>query len=99
MTLVSEATTIDAAATEPGHPFWTTTLGYLVGLAARMAVLLGLYVLSIGPMYWKWYESKFISDSPWVALFYEPLWLLSHRFEWFGDWLDYYVALWGEWRL
>ena len=67
---------------------------YLAALACRMTLLFGLYVLSIGPMYWRWYSSKFITSSPYVAAFYEPLWILCHRFPLLGDWVDFYVTLW-----
>ena len=40
-------------------------------------VLFVLYVLSIGPMFWTWYESKYLNANPWVALFYEPLLFLT----------------------
>lgn len=64
-----------------------------------MSLLFGLYVLSIGPLYWRWYSAKFVNGSQYVAAFYEPLWALAHAVPWFGDWLDFYVQLWGEWRL
>ena len=73
--------------------------GYLVGLASRMIVLFGFYVLSIGPMYWQWYSAKFVNGSPYVAAFYEPLWALSHWVPWFGEWLDFYVQLWTNWGI
>ncbi|MEZ6067670.1 MAG: hypothetical protein R3B90_18610 [Planctomycetaceae bacterium] len=77
---------------------WGSVADYLIGLTARMTVLFGLYVLSIGPMYWKWYSSKFVDDSPWIAAFYEPLWKLSHYVPWLGGWIDFYVTLWDGWQ-
>ena len=40
-----------------------------------MAVLLTLYVLSIGPMWWAWYSGMYVSTGSnyWVIAFYEPL--------------------------
>lgn len=77
------------------------TLGnYLVGLSARMAVLFGLYVLSIGPMFWMWHSGKFGNGYRIVAAFYEPLFRLAniddplHIGETIGEWLNYYIGLW-----
>lgn len=77
-------------------PCWVRSAA---GFGQRMTVLFGLYVLSIGPMYWRWYSSEFVNGSPYVRAFYRPLWLLARRFPWFGEWLDFYVQMWGEWRL
>lgn len=74
-------------------------LEFLAALGQRMFVLFGWYVLSIGPMYWRWYSAEFVNGSPYVRAFYRPLWLLARRFPWFGEWLDFYVQMWGEWRL
>lgn len=63
-----------------------------------MLIMFGFYVLSIGPFYWRWYSAKFVNGSKYVAAFYEPLWALAHAIPWFGDWVDYYVQLWGTWR-
>lgn len=76
---------------------WSWT-DYLIGMGQRMTLLFLLYVLSIGPMYWRWYSSKFVNGSPYVAAFYEPLWRLTQRFDWFGEWVDFYIRLWGEWK-
>ncbi|MFV0443320.1 MAG: hypothetical protein ACK5Q5_07095 [Planctomycetaceae bacterium] len=70
---------------------------YLVGFACRMLVLFGLYVLSIGPMYWSWYSGKYANGSVYLAAFYEPLWILCVRYPWLGDWVDGYVWLWTTW--
>jgi len=77
-------------------------LRYLVGLAARMTVLFGLYVLSIGPMYWQWQSGRQGEGSRIIAAFYEPLYRLANmedRFgigETFGSWLNFYISLWVE---
>lgn len=73
----------------------TQLVSYLIGLAGRMTILFGLYVLSIGPMYWWWYSGKFVNGSEYIAAFYEPLWILCVRFPWLGDWVDSYVWLWN----
>lgn len=78
------------------RPAWAV-YEYLVGLACRMTLLFGVYVLSIGPLYWRWYSAKFVNGSPYLAAFYEPLWILCIRFPWLGDWVDSYVKLWNLW--
>lgn len=67
---------------------------YFTGVFARMVALFLCYILSIGPMYWHWYSGKFVNGSQTIAAFYEPLWQLSHRYPWFGQWVDHYVRLW-----
>lgn len=52
------------------------------------------YVFSIGPMYWWWYESKFVGGTAWIAAFYEPLVWVAQRVPGFGEWLSWYVGLW-----
>lgn len=61
----------------------------LVGL-----VLLTLYVLSIGPMWWAWYSGMYVSTSSdyWVIAFYEPLRLMCQI-----EWLDSLVTAYIEW--
>ena len=65
-----------------------------------MTVLFGLYVLSIGPMYWYWYFGKFGNGSLIVAAFYEPLFLMANQddslnlSQAFGEWLNSYISLW-----
>ncbi len=60
-------------------------------LMATMIVL-AVYVLSIGPMFWSWYESKYLGGSPLVAAIYEPLlWtteypLIRHILNAYIDW-------------
>jgi hypothetical protein len=70
---------------------------YLFGLTCRMLILFGFYVLSIGPMYWRWYSGKYGNGSAYIAAFYEPLWILCVKFPWLGDWVDSYVWIWNEW--
>jgi hypothetical protein len=57
------------------------------------AVFFVFYTLSIGPMFWTWYQSKYLSGSPWVALFYEPLLLLT-SIPWFRDLINWWVDWW-----
>lgn len=68
--------------------------GCLMGFAQRMFLLLGFYVLSMGPMYWQWYGGRFAGGSQLVAAFYEPIYVMATLIPWFGEWMDWYVGLW-----
>lgn len=67
------------------------------GIVLRLQItfwLMLIYSLSLGPMYWIWYESKYIGGSPWVAVFYEPLLRLT-VIPVFRDWINWYLSYWG----
>jgi len=68
--------------------------GWLFGFAQRMFLLVGFYVLSMGPMYWHWYGGRFAGGSQLIVAFYEPLFILATLVPWFGEWMDWYVGLW-----
>ena len=59
-----------------------------------MLILGVLYVLSVGPFYWQWYESKFIGGNPFFAVLYEPLYRLCAAVPPVGWAVDQYVMLW-----
>ncbi len=69
-------------------------LEYLIASAEQMVILFGLYVLSIGPMYWTWIAAKHVDGSYYIAAFYEPLWFLAGLVPPLGEWLNWYVCLW-----
>ncbi len=71
-----------------------STRRFWLEIAQRTFLLLALYVLSIGPMYWHWYNGKFVTGSKVVAAFYEPLFIAANLIGPFGEWLDWYVELW-----
>jgi hypothetical protein len=68
--------------------------GWLFGLIQRIFLLVGIYVLSIGPMYWHWYGGRFAGGSQLIAAFYEPIFVVATLVPWFGKWMDWYVGLW-----
>lgn len=80
----------EASDAEPSGGF----RGWLFGFVQRMFLLLGIYVLSFGPMYWHWYGGRFAGGSQLVAAFYEPLFILATLIPPFGEWMDWYVGLW-----
>ncbi len=53
-----------------------------------------LYVLSIGPLYWKWYGAKSGLASPFFLVLYAPLEQLARQFPPLGHLLNWYVSLW-----
>ena len=66
----------------------------LRSIVYRYLFLLLLYVLSIGPMYWKWFEALYAEGSSFIIAFYYPLWLLAGAIPWLGHFLNWYVRLW-----
>lgn len=66
----------------------------LLHLAQRTFLYFVIYALSIGPFYWTWYKSRFVSGSSSVAAFYEPLVWLAEAVPPFGDWMNWYIHLW-----
>ena len=68
-------------------------LRYLRGLLLRLPVYLLIYVLSIGPMYWQWYEARYMHGSTWVLFLYEPL-HQACRIQFIADFVDWYIDLW-----
>jgi hypothetical protein len=62
----------------------------------RLLIFLVVYVLSIGPMYWQWYDSKYFRDtSPFLARLYNPLDKFCELCPPFRDWLSWYIGLWN----
>jgi hypothetical protein len=60
----------------------------------RLAVMFTLYVLSIGPLYWKWYAAKVGVGSPIYLIFYRPLEMLSVWIPPLGHFLNWYITFW-----
>lgn len=54
-----------------------------------------LYVLSIGPMYWHWYDVRYTGDgNRLVQALYTPLALACQINEPLGNWVEWYIGLW-----
>ena len=78
-------------------------LGFLlIRLPVYLVFVLVLYVLSIGPMYWYWYESYVMYDSHEnavmnanrVSLFYLPLVGVCEGNKYVGDYVNWYLDFW-----
>lgn len=86
------AATDPPATTEPtfGELLWDLAARVYI----RVMVILTLYVLSIGPLYWYWHASRYANGDPFFAKLYFPLEILCALWPGFGDWIDWYVNLW-----
>ncbi|TWT58784.1 hypothetical protein KOR42_21700 [Thalassoglobus neptunius] len=70
----------------PTHP--------IVASIEQMIILIGFYILSIGPMYWQWIAAKDVDGFHFIEVLYRPLWVLAGEIPALGDWLNWYVRLW-----
>jgi hypothetical protein len=66
----------------------------LTRLATRVFILLVIYVLSIGPMYWKWEDAMMTGDNDSLLIFYMPLMVASELSETFRTLINGYIELW-----
>ena len=62
--------------------------------ALRVTFLLVVYVLSIGPMYWKWEEAMMTGDNEALLVFYMPLMVASEICEPFRNAINSYIDFW-----
>lgn len=83
------------AAPSPKKWTWTRFRRALVRRLIVWSILLTLYVLSIGPMWWVWYSGMYVSTKSdyWVIVFYEPL-RLACQFEWIDTLVTAYIEWW-----
>lgn len=86
--------TIKAAPVPPSEEVTSGLWEYLVVSLEQMIILVGFYILSIGPMYWSWVGAKQVDGSYYIAAIYEPLWFLAGVFPDLGEWLNWYVRFW-----
>ncbi len=66
----------------------------LRNFGVRLAIYGVIYTLSIGPMFWWWYEAAFLDGNRWIAAFYYPLLWACDHVAWFGDLVNRYINLW-----
>lgn len=52
-----------------------------------------LYVLSIGPMFWMWYEAENIGTTPFLRIVYAPLRALCY-YKPVENWMNNYINWW-----
>lgn len=89
-----EAQPVEFQKTTPDEDADAGWTGYIIASTEQLIILIGLYVFSIGPMYWRWLGSKQVDGSYFIAVMYEPLWIVAGILPPFGEWLNWYVRLW-----
>jgi hypothetical protein len=55
--------------------------------------VLVFYVLSIGPMFWMWYEAENLGTTPFLRIVYAPLRALCY-YEPIETWMNDYINWW-----
>ncbi len=80
----------DPVASTPNQSLWLNIEAYI----ERMFILLCIYTLSVGPMYWDWLAGRQAKGNPYIAAFYEPLRIAGELFPPFGEWLNWYIRFW-----
>ncbi|WP_417390002.1 hypothetical protein [Gimesia sp.] len=78
---------------QPAQKAWSWRR-YIITSTIQITVLLLLYVLSIGPLFWQWYSSFNSMSSPFFAAFYTPLLLACDLFPPLSDGVNWYINLW-----
>ena len=70
-----------------------------ISVMLGVVVLFVVYVLSIGPVIFLWHMSgNIIPESVWdwiIFVFYSPLTWIGENVELFGDFINWYLGLWG----
>lgn len=84
--VVPKATGSDAVPST--RPWLQVYCRLLIGLH-----LFFVYALSIGPMFWLWFDAQYIDGSPLLKVFYQPL-LWACQFKPIGDAVNWYINLW-----
>lgn len=85
-TQITAALPPDPVPPRPRSRFWA--------IAIQLAITWVVYVLAIGPLYWQWYQGKYVSGPTLIAAFYEPLWLMCGWFPPLGHFVNWYVRFW-----
>jgi hypothetical protein len=71
---------------------------YLKQLAVRILIYLTAYVLiaslTIGPMFWYWFDAVYVGGPVWIAKFYAPLLWLCEHLGWLGYLVNSYINWW-----
>ena len=74
----------------------TTIRSALVRRLRAFGWFTAIYTLSIGPMYDRWFRSKYTTSHAFWAIFYEPLFLVGQYVPPVGLLIDGYLWLWGR---
>ena len=66
----------------------------LVRIYCRVLIVMMLYILSTGPMYWILYEAFRANGSTFLAKLYLPIVAVCQHNDTICGWFDWYVGLW-----
>lgn len=96
MSFATSAAETPVAAALPSKRTWRKFRRWAVRRLIVLTVLLTLYVLSIGPMWWAWYSGMYVSTSSdyWVIAFYEPL-RMACQIEWIDSIVTACIECWN----
>lgn len=84
---------MDHAHSSPSFPPRRITLR---GLVLKFVLIWLIYTLSIGPMYWTWFGSAYVTGDPyWVLALYSPLRLTCYYVPVYGDLVETYIWWWN----
>ncbi len=80
----------ESASPEIEHPF----RAFLLRVYCRVMIVLILYVLSTGPLYWPIFEAFNNRGSAFLAELYLPIAYACDQNDTICDWFDWYAGLW-----
>lgn len=85
-----------AITSQPSRLTWLKVRRILLRRFLATVVLLTLYVLSIGPMWWVWYSGMYLETEAnyWAVAIYEPL-RQACRIEWVNSIVTSYIEWWN----
>ncbi len=72
----------------------TRILRWITRSLLKLTIILVLYVLSIGPMFWYWYEAMYVGGSIFVLAFYQPLLFACQKNKFVHAFVNDYIDLW-----
>ena len=75
---------------------WTRLRDAVLQVYCWTLIFLIIYILSIGPLYWYWYDAVYLNGHTSIALFYYPLSLACETFQPLDDWVGWYIEVWNS---
>jgi hypothetical protein len=60
----------------------------------RLAAYWLIYTLSIGPLFWIWFDARYVDGPKWISRAYLPLAIACDLIPYFGTWVNWYINLW-----
>ena len=93
---LASSSLISAATPQKPRLTWSSWRRWVLRRILATFILLTLYVLSIGPMWWVWYSGMYVETETnyWVIAIYEPL-RQACRIEWVNSAITWYIEWWN----